>query len=271
MVTPQPAPTNPELVRAMQTVASSDDAEARQTLYLAFLQSTLLVPINTLDDEPATGWQIVEGETQVDFVVAQDDQDNYALFAFTDEDSLHAWKSEGSRFITLSAKNLFQIALDTENIASILINVAGPVVGGELTRWEFQALANGIMPAEQGDEGAAQMTIPPGTRVAFGPLARPASAAVIATLKNALATHPEISGAHLFEMQVGDGDPQQVAGIVFADEPDQAVIERVMNALGEAITPVLSEDEFLDFMVLGDEDAPPVTLDAETRIYERAV
>jgi len=269
MAIPQPAPTNPDLVRAMQTVASSDDAPARQTLYTAFLQSTLLVPINAAEGAPATGWQPVEGETNVDFVVAQDDQENFALFAFTDEDSLRAWKAEGSRFIALSAKNLFQIALDMD-IATILINVAGPVVGGELTRWEFQALANGVMPAEQGDEGAAQMTIPPGTRVAFGPLTQPASETLVVTLKNALAAHPAIRGAHLFEMQVGDGEPQRVAGIEFEGEPADAEIERVMNALGQAITPALGEDEFLDFMALGDEDAPPVTLDAETRIYERA-
>ncbi|MBI5305706.1 MAG: enhanced serine sensitivity protein SseB C-terminal domain-containing protein [Chloroflexi bacterium] len=269
MATAQPTPTNAELVRAMQAVASVDNADVRRDLYTAFLQSTLLVPVAPQPGaQKKIGWRPVEGETPVEFIVAQDDEEKFALFAFTDEESMTTWKSQGSSFIAVSAPNLFQMALDM-NIESMLINVAGPVVGGELTRWEIQALASGIMPTEQGDEGAAQMTIPPGTRVAFGPLSQPASEPLLATLKNALASHSEIRAAYLFELQVGNGDPQRVAGIDFEGEPDEAVIERVMNALGEAITPVLGEDEFLDFMVLGDEDAPPVTPDPETLIYER--
>ena len=269
MATPQSLPTNLDLLRAMQAVASQDDVEVRRSLYTAFLQSTLLVPIAPQegDDQPP-GWRSIEGEMPVDFVVAQDDEQNYAWFAFTDEESLKTWKSEGSNFITVGASNLFQMALELD-IESILINVAGPVVGGELTRWEFQALASGIMPTDQGEQGAAQMTIPPGTRVAFGPLAQPASEILLTTLQGALAAHPEILEAYLFDLQISNHEPQRVTGIQFEGTPAEAVIDKVMNALGQAITPALGDDEFLDFMVLGSEDAPPVTPDPASRIYIR--
>ena len=262
-------PTNPNLMRAMQSIAANDTPEHRQSLYENFLASELLVPVAKPIGDGKPGLQIVDGAMPVDFIVTHNQENQVVLFAFTDAESINAWKPSGSHYIAVKATDLFQMAIEM-NAASMVVNIAGPAVGGELMRWEFQALSAGVLPKNVSDAGTAQVTIPPGARVAFGVPEMKPSDALLNALRAASAAHAEIAASYLFEMQVNQGDPHLVAGIQFARALDDAAIGAVMNALGEHIAPTLEPDHFVDFVVLGGADSPPLEVTPEMLVFERA-
>ncbi|MBI5652447.1 MAG: enhanced serine sensitivity protein SseB C-terminal domain-containing protein [Chloroflexi bacterium] len=262
-------PTNPNLVRAMQAIAANDAPENRHALYENFLASELIVPVAKPIGDGKPGLQIVDGATPVDFIVTHNQENQVVLFAFTDADSINAWKPSGSHYIAIKATDLFQMAIEM-NAASIVVNLAGPAVGGELMRWEFQALAAGVMPKEVNEAGTAQVTIPPGTRVAFGAPEQKPSDALIAALKTACAAQSDIAASYLFEMQVNQGDPHLVVGVKFMRDLADDAIGNLINTLGDQIAPALEPDHFVDFVVLGGTDSPPIEVTPEMLVFERA-
>ncbi len=262
-------PINAELVRALQANAQNDTPETRRAIYTAFAQAALLVPIAKPLHANTTGLQPVTGETSVEFVVRRNTEGHMVMLAFTDEAAVQAWKAADYYYIMPNAVELFQMALEM-NVASILVNVAGPVVGGELTREEFQALAAGMSP--EGDEkaGTTVITPPPDAPVTFAPLAQPVSAALRAALHAAFASHAEIAAGYLWQMQIGDAAPHLVAGVQFGKAVDDAALKAAMNHLGDQIAPHLSPGEFMDFIIVEGEHALPVMPVGDARIFQRA-
>jgi hypothetical protein len=260
-------PTNLDLISAMQGVANEDTFATRQTLYQAFLASTLLVPISNPENEIKVGEQLIVGEQDVEFIVTRDDEDQTVMFSFSDEESLKAWKPEGCNYITLGARNLFQMAVEME-VAGVVINIEGPVVGGELVSWELQALADGLMPTES-DSDVPQVSIPPGTRLSFGAPATPPSDALLAALRSVFGDHPEITHGYLFDFQVGENETHLVAGVKFADALSDDKVHDIMDDVADKATGALADDEFIDLMVVGAEDSPPIELNDDMLIFER--
>lgn len=257
------AVTNLELLRAMENIAKKDSPENRQALYAALTASELIVPIaKPLPGGNKTGLQQLIGTADVEFVVAQNQQGQNAFFAFTDEAALKLWKSECA-FIATNALDLFAMALEM-NMASIILNVAGPTARGEVMRWEFQALATG-----GGQVGTTVITPPPDAPVKFIPLNKKPADKFMSGLKDALASHPEIAAGYLMQAQIGDAAPHLVAGVQFTKGFAEDVMRHVINDLGDKLSTVLAEGEFIDFIVIDNELNVPVAPVSDALVFKR--
>lgn len=265
----EPTPSNPELLSAMESIAQKDSPENRRILYDALINSQLLVPIaKPLHNPNKTGLQQVIGTTDVEFIVVTNQHSQTALLAFTDEPAVKAWKPENSSYIASNAMDLFQMALEM-NVAAIVLNVAGPTARGELMRWEFQSLASGVIPETTGQVGTSVITPPPDTEVKFAPLQNKPTEKFLEGLKNAFATFPEITAGYLMQAQIGDAAPHMVAGVQLVVELKEEEIHPLMNRLGDKVSGLLTKGEFIDFIVVEDEETVPVT-PSEALVFKRA-
>jgi len=264
-----PAPTNPELLSAMETIAKQDSPENRKTLYDAILNSQLLIPIaKSLGNQGASGLQQVIGTTDVEFIVVTNKQTQTALLAFTDEQAVHAWKPTESIYIASNAPDLLQMALEM-NVAAIVLNVAGPTARGELMRWEIQSLAAGTIPTTTTQVGTSVITPPPDAEVKFFPLTTKPSEKFMTGLAETFASHPQVVAGYLMQAQIGDAAPHLVAGVQLAKVMTEPEIHHVMNHLGDKVSELLAQGEFLDFIVIEDENNVPVEPAADALVFKR--
>jgi hypothetical protein len=253
----------------METIARQDSLENRRTLYDALINSQLLVPIaKPLHNPERLGLQQVIGTTDVEFIVVTNKQSQTALLAFTDELAVNAWKPEKSSFIASNAQDLFQMALEM-NVAAIVLNVAGPTARGELMRWEIQALAAGVIPEGTGQAGTSIITPPPDAEVKFIALTTPPSESFITGLKTALSSQPDVVAAYLMQAQIGETAPHLVVGVQLPKDLVEENIHAVMNQLGDKVSQLLAKDEFIDFIVVEDENNVPVTPAADALVFKR--
>ena len=265
----QPTPTNPELLTAMEAIAQQDSPDNRRSLYDALINSQLLVPITKPLHNPArTGLQQVIGTTDVEFIVVTNQQTQTALLAFTDEQAVKAWKPENSNYIASNAPDLFQMALEM-NVAAIVLNVAGPTARGELMRWEIQSLAAGVIPAGTGQVGTSVITPPPDAEVKFIALKSKPADDFLNGLRDAFASQPDVVAAYLMQAQIGDTAPHLVAGVQLAKEMNEDDIHAVMNQLGDKVSSLLAKDEFMDFIVVEDENNVPVAPALDALVFKR--
>lgn len=261
------AVANPELLSAMENIARKDTPENRQALYTALLASELLVPIaKPLPGGKKTGLQQLVGTTDVEFVVAQNKAGQNAFFAFTDENAINLWKNECA-YIASNAQDLFAMALEM-NLASIILNVAGPTARGEVMRWEFQALATGGT-AGVDQLGTQVITPPPDAPVKFMPLAQKPGDKFMTGLKNALARHAEIAAGYLMQAQIGDAAPHWVTGVQFIKDFPEEVVRHIINDLGDQISTLLAEGQFIDFIVIDNELNVPVAPASDALVFKR--
>ena len=265
----QPTPTNPELLTAMETIAQQDSPQNRRVLYDALINSQLLVPIaKPLHNPDRTGLQQVIGTTDVEFIVASNKQNQNALLAFTDEQAVSAWKSENSSYIASNAQDLFQMALEM-NVAAIVLNVAGPTARGELMRWEIQSLAVGVIPAGTGQVGTSVITPPLDAEVKFFALNTKPPEQFLASLREAFASLPNVVAAYLMQAQIGQAEPHLVAGVQLSKEMSEDDIHALMNQLGDKVSVLVPKDEFMDFIVVEDENNVPVAPASEALVFKR--
>lgn len=266
----QPTPSNPELLNAMETIAKQDSPEHRRALYDAILNSQLLVPINKpLGNPNKTGLQPVIGTTDVEFIVVTNKQDQTALLAFTDEQAVKAWKPADSNYIASNAPDLLQMALEM-NVAAIVLNVAGPNTRGELMRWEIQSLAAGVLPDTTTQVGTSVITPPPDAEVKFIPLTNKPSDKFMNGLKATFASRPEVAAGYLMQAKIDQAEPHLVAGVLFSKKMDEDTIRRVMDDLGDKVSAFLSQDEFIDFIILDNENDVPVTPAGDALFFKRS-
>ncbi len=265
----QDVPVNAELVHAIETVVAQDSPENRNAVYQALLQSKLLIPVaHPLGEDGKPGLQEVVGSTPIEFVVMQDKQNTMSLLAFTDEESVKAWKPEGACYIAPFATDLFQMALEM-NAASIVVNVAGPKTRGQIMRQEFQPLANGLIPTDENRGGTTPVEAPPDRPVSFGvPTIEPTDQFMDA-LRHALADHPEVTAGYLLEGMIEEGKSHLVAAFRFDQVPEPDPLKMLMDDIGNKVSEFLAQDEFVDFVVLGPNDPLPVENEEEVLVYRR--
>jgi hypothetical protein len=261
------AVANSALITAMEALAQTDSPANRRALYSALLTSELLVPIAHPLANQKPGLQTVVGMTNVDFVVLQDPHNQTAMLAFTDEPAIRLWKLESS-YIATNAVDLFAMALEMD-VASIIMNIAGPTTRGELMRWEFQSLVNGVIPGEGRFAGTQVITPPPDAEVKFSRLAHALPANLLAGIQQAFASRPEIAAGYVMQAQIDEGEPHLVAGVQFGTALSDEAIREVMNDLGDKISAVLPEGEFIDFVVIDSELSVPIASASDALVFKR--
>jgi hypothetical protein len=248
------------LLQAIRDVSERDDAENRRSFYTSLLASTLLLPVESDTDATEThGLRL--------FTTPPGADGSWKLLAFSDPDAASAWRSDGVELVSRAARDVFAFAVASPTSA-ILLNVAGPA-GGELTRREFSALAEGSPPAAEVD-GVEELQLRPGAEVFVSPPATPPGEAFLDVLRMALAECTQVRAAWLADVAFEAGESHPAVGVALEPGTDGDELRGVFEHVMGRIQPLLGHGRYLDFIVL-DEIWGPLFADAGPPIMERGV
>lgn len=246
---------NTPLLKAIESVASADDPRSRMNLYRALLGSVLLVPVPEIPEGLGEGTHASPHSVDIALLQLTDSQHRQVTPAFTDEEALRNW-DPNTPFIGLKADVYFRLVKGTE-ISAILINPFDPVrkmlrPGGRILRFEFEALAEGMLPGWPDASGATHMTFAAGKSVSIGQPANLPPEEILKAIIAALRGVREIKELYLFQMSSEEGDSRTVLGIDWVRPPEEQRGKAILEALAQAVHPLLSERNYLDFIVLKD-------------------
>ncbi|HKN75831.1 MAG TPA: enhanced serine sensitivity protein SseB C-terminal domain-containing protein [Candidatus Acidoferrum sp.] len=247
------APENPELERAMHELARSDNAETRARLYKAILSSTFIFQGTVTGGEERDGKTIADGNTRVALQTVEHPPGNVVLPVFTSVEALGDWAGPGGQWIATAAQVVFQ-SIAAGNIAEVRVNPLRPGQairrpGGVITRREFLALAQGLLPEAQISDNTTQMKLAAGQRVLIGTPANMPPAAFLKKVTDYFQPMPEVRGAYLFQIARGKMT-SRVIGLHFASRPDEQRMQEIMRGVGDAIRGELPTHEAMDFLAL---------------------
>lgn len=247
------APENPKLERAMHELARSDNAETRATLYKTILASTFILQGTVRGGEVREGKTIADGNTRVAFRTVEHPPGNVVLPVFTNVEALSAWAGPGGQWIGMGAQVVFQ-SIAAGNIAEVRVNPFRPGQtisrpGGVITRHEFLALAQGLLPEAQISGNTTQMKVAAGQRVLIGTPANMPPAAFLKKVTDYFQAMADVRGAYLFQMAQGN-IMSRVIGLHFAVRPDEQRMQEIMRGVGDVIRGELPTGEAVDFVPL---------------------
>jgi hypothetical protein len=247
-----------DLLAAIRALSERDDPASRTAFYAALLDATLLLP-----SDPGPGEEHL-------FTTPPGDDGSWKLLAFTDRAAAARWRAAGVELLARSARDVFAAAVMSPTSA-ILLNVAGPA-GGELTRREFTALAEGAMPADAGEE-VEEVHLEPGSQVLVTEPARPPGEAFLGVLRMALEESAAVRAAWLADVAFEAGELHPAVGIALepgtAPETDEDGLRAVFDLVMARIQPLLGHGRYLDFIVI-DEVWGPLFAGAGAPVFERA-
>jgi hypothetical protein len=248
------SPKNPALERAMREMARNDNPKTRKSLYKAVLASTFIVPGNgSGGTEVRKGEWIADSSTRVAFKTIEHPPGNIVLPVFTDIEALTSWAGSEVPWLALSAQELFQ-SIAPGNIAEVRVNpfrseqtISRP--GGIITRNEFMALAQGLLPELMISSNTAQLKVAAGQKLLIGVSANEPPTELLKKLTDYFQQIPELRGAYLFQMTNQDVT-SSVIGLHFAAEPNVQRMEQIMQGIGEVTTGAIPAEVSIDFMPL---------------------
>lgn len=249
-----PSPSNPELERAIQDVSHADNPGTRETLYRAILASTFIVP-GTVSGGAATseGRMTADANRRIAFHTVEHPPGRVLLPVFTSVEALTDWKDAGTKWVGLRAQDLFR-AIAAGNIEEVRVNPFRPGQkisrpGGVITRNEFLALAQGLLPHAQIASNLKEMKFAAGQQMLIGMPAKEPPAELLAKLTGHLQTIDELCGAYLFLM-ANQSTNSTVIGLHFASTPGEPRMREIMSAVANIVHAGIPEGATLDFMPL---------------------
>lgn len=214
-----------EIERAMEAVATNDNAETRSALFQALLNTTLVAATPNAPAEERS-WTADEGDEFA--LVMLDSDEGPVLPVFTNADRLLEWQPQGSGYVAVPSRALFEMAA-ASGAERLDIN-PGSATRGSIVRNELEALARGRVPLGESEIVAEE------TEVRIGRAAEPPSEDVVAAVRGAVASEEHAIAAWLFLMQHGPNPPEHVVGIALAEgvmgEAEQAAIRRIVEDAG---------------------------------------
>jgi SseB protein N-terminal domain/SseB protein C-terminal domain len=250
----QNSPRNPELERAMQDVAKHDNPATRESLYQKLLGSTFLLEGSfSRGSERPSDIPVVSDHTRIAFKTVEYPPGNVLLPVFTDEDALISWAGSEAQWIALSGRALFQ-AIAPSKIAEVRINPFRPGKtisrsGGAITRHEFMALAQGLLPTSTILNNVAQLKVAVGQKLYIAEPSAGPPGEVVAKLAEYFRQIAELQSAYLFLM-TNRNVRSNVIGLHFAAEPDAKRMEQIVQGAGNLVRGEASQGLPIDFMPL---------------------
>jgi hypothetical protein len=247
----QTAIENPNLERAMDDVAKSDNSRTRESLYRAILASTLIVSGSVSgDSREVAGGGVAGDNTRIALGTIEHPPGNVILPAFTALDALITFAGSEVQWVALGAQALFQCILPG-NIAEVRVNpfqegqqITRP--GGMITRREFTALAQGLLPQAVISDHVAKLSVA-AKQVLVGKPERELPAEVLDRLAAYFKQFHDVQAGYLFQM----GDPHAnstVFGVQFAAMPEPQRLEPIMRTAGAILQAMIPPETFVDFM-----------------------
>jgi hypothetical protein len=217
----------------MLAVAHHDSPENRRVLYESMFKTWFLVPTRETPVPETPGFHDIQEDTAASFSLEHDSAGQLVAVAFTDEEALRNWNKR-IPWIALQGTAFFQAVLSTE-AEEIVINPFEPEnpaskmirPGGRVTRWEFEALAEGRHPSHESTEeqdAAAKSVL-----VAM-PKHMP-SAETFKALATAAKAFPEVIGMYFAQLIYPTGNPHGALAVEFAPDAAYEQIEPAMDAL----------------------------------------
>ncbi len=246
---------NTALLRAIQNVASADSPQNREKLYRLLLDSVLFVPVREIPDALRHRARSAGLPCDISLQQLRDQQQEPVTPAFTDEEALRNW-DPNTPFLGIRAREYFGMIKGTE-ISAILINPFDPIrkmlrPGGRIARFEFEALAEGLVPGRLDPSGALHMTFAEGKTARIGPAAKPLPGNIFSALVGAARETADIKELYLFELSSESGETHAAIGIDLHRRLEAAALQQVLKNLAEAVHPLLAGHSYLDFVVLTD-------------------
>jgi hypothetical protein len=158
-------------------------------------------------------------------------------------------------YIGLKSVDLFKTVLSTE-ADEIRINPFDPLrkmirPGGTLTRREFQLLCEGRIPSES-PGGMERVSFQPGQQILIGIPAKEPPPEVLDALVSTARSIDRINSLYLFQLgwqQDRNWKFQRLIGVRLIDDSDPQK-EEIIRKLAQSIQPLITADEFLNFIVL---------------------
>jgi SseB protein N-terminal domain/SseB protein C-terminal domain len=248
------SPENPALERAMHDLARNDNARTRESLYKAILASTFIMQGNVSGGtEARNGKRIADASTRIGFKTVEHPPGNIVLPVFTSLEALTSWAGSEVQWIALGAQELFQ-SISPGQIAEVRVNPFRPAQkvsrpGGIITRSEFLALAQGLLPESMISNNTAQLKVAAGQKVFIGKPADVPPTKLLTKLTDYFQEIPELRGAYLFQM-ANQNVTSRVIGLYFASEPNAQRMQQIMQGVGDITRGEIPTGESIDFMPL---------------------
>jgi hypothetical protein len=251
---PKARPENLALLQAMEAIARLDSPENRSALYRTMLQAWFLVPTNQMPGPGTSGNHVLESDTRVSIPLHRDAKGKNIVPAFTDEQALEHW-SGASPWFALQGLLFFQSVASTE-ADEIAVNPFRPgekIIRpfGRITRAEFQALAEGLMPERHPQGKTLKMTTMKPQRVLVGMPAEMPRKEVFEALSSAAKSQPIIRALYFCQIAFAEGAPHRAVAIDFLPGISPEDADAGAHALGSAIQPLLPGGELFDFFPSG--------------------
>jgi SseB protein N-terminal domain/SseB protein C-terminal domain len=244
---------NAPLLRAIQNVASADNPQNWMKLYRSLLDCVLFIPVREIPDGLGARRHTLGHPLDIALLELTDKLQQPVTPAFTDEDALRNW-DPNTPFLGIKSRQYFRMVKGTE-ISAIVINPFDPIrkmlrPGGRITRSEFEALAEGMVPGRPDADGAVHMTFAEGKPVLIGQPVNPPSPQILEAVTAAGRNTPEIQELYLFQMSPEGGEPRTVIGIDWNQQPEETRVKGILAGMAQAVHPLLTGRNSLDFMVL---------------------
>lgn len=242
------AAENGALVMAMRRASSRPSPRADQAVHQALLASDLIIPTaRTLEDATARSRPTSEQSLTVPMITIRNDDGQIAMLAFTDEEALRAWCSQGCAWKALHGPDVFAMALETR-VDRVIINPAGPT-GGTLDRCQIASLAEHRSERNPGHKAHVQTGPADQTPVLRLPQ-NEIDSRFLSHVREALGDRQEIAAGYFFEMTIGPGDPHLGVGVEFGCPMSPQAVHETMTSIYSEVQGHLPEGQNFDFLPL---------------------
>lgn len=212
---PDPQP----LLKAMHDAALlRDSAEARERVYQEFLKSWLWVCVPELPDGWKPGVTTLKAGMKIPAATRTNAKGVNVLPAFTDAEALANY-DPNTPHIAFPATEVFKMAVRLA-VGEVLVNAFDPVrkpirPGGNLTRREFEALAQGMVPKRTPDGKGQVMTVKKPVQIQIGSCKVPINSDIKTRIQATSSQFPELSKIYRYRMRyVETGTESEVFGLV---------------------------------------------------------
>lgn len=185
---------NSPLLVALMEAAGGADPSKRARIYQEIARSMLLLELSK---------PLAPGDEGMRLIGLVSHDGRKGLAAFTDEKALRMFKPGAVHWVTLPARQIFEMALEN-GFDAVVINPPG--IAWEVTRDEFEPLSRGQAPTSRPEATQAMV------RCEIRPLGRDVPPDVVQAIRLALEPYPEILGAYFFMMAMAHEAPQAALG-----------------------------------------------------------
>ncbi len=262
---------DPELLlKAMNDIAREDTTATRDHVYKAFLNSWLWFCVPEMPERWKEGVTVVPEGMQVKIAIPTNKNGKKVLPVFTDPDALKNY-DPNTPHMALQAREIFKMALNM-GVDEIVVNPFDPIrkpirAGGNLTRREFEALANGMIPQRLPDGKGQVVTVQRATQVAIGRCATPLSEDIRLRLQNAAEQFPELH--RIYRFRTSYPETGTVSDLLMLDcAVSRERFHEIAAGLMSTIQPLLPSGQYIDLRALTPSDGPLVKKFGEI-IYDR--